>query len=129
MDEIQIDPTQIEKRVRAPARTAGGKPPGPPRSRRGGFQFEVDQQTGIHHNPANPRDLAALEQIARHGPDEVKQAVRQAAARDDQGRAFPSAVLRILLKSRGKEKDNTPAWARGVISPMQTIDGDAKWID
>lgn len=55
-----------QKRERAPARPAGACPR-TPRSGRGGV--EIDEETGLHHNPSDPRDAAAMLEIKRHRPD------------------------------------------------------------
>jgi len=123
------DPQKRERERRAPARprTAQRR-----RASRMGGQFEIDQQTGIHHNPSSARDQEALRQIALHPAAVVRSSVSEAAAMDDQGRAFPSAVLRSLLRQSQKPRA-TPAWAKGAARPQaQTctiIEGDASWID
>ncbi|SCC94410.1 hypothetical protein THIX_60468 [Thiomonas sp. X19] len=68
------------------------------RARAGGANFAVDG-SGIHHNQADKRDQQTLQAIGRHPPEAVAAAAARAAARDDQGRAFPSAVLREILRS------------------------------
>lgn len=63
-------------------------------------EFETDEKTGIQHNPNDHRDQQALLAILKHPASAVEAAVTQAKGLDDLARAFPSAVLRILLAKR-----------------------------
>lgn len=135
------DKNRPKERARGGARAAGGQaPPRPPRSRRGGFQFEVDQQTGIHHFPNDPSDAQALERIKQHKATAVREAVEAASELDDKGRAFPSAVLRQLLRLRGRDKQPVGTGMTGMErlaaiklaragSCSAVIEGEAKWTD
>jgi hypothetical protein len=120
-----------QKREGARCARPVGAGPHTPRSRRGGI--ELDQDTGLHHDPASQRDTSAIQQIRRYPSAKIKEAIELSAARDDQGRAFPSSVLRILKRGvgGGGNDDNTPAWARAgkATQANQIIEGDAKWIE
>jgi hypothetical protein len=121
--------------------TPGGEIPSPqtqpqpqpqkkPRRLPGGI-LEADPKTGIQHDPKNARDASALEQIRQFPAGAVAQAAAAAAAADDLGRAFPSAVLRRLRRGLARG-DETPAWAQGLKTPSpgrQIIEGEAQWTD
>ena len=106
-----------------------------------GVRYEIDPKTGIHNSPADPRDRAALAQISQHPETQIMAAVIAARAMDDSARAFPSAVLRHLLRATGSSaRDDTPAWARAhahatvPAAPSagaggQIIEGEMQWID
>lgn len=85
---------------------------------RGGF--EIDPQ-GIHHDPADPRDQAAIDRINQYSSLEIMLAAKAAAELDDAGRAFPSGVLKILLKNKTKTKSDGhggSAWSRGAFTNL-----------
>lgn len=77
-------------------------------------KFEVDQR-GIHHKPLDERDRQAMAAIFKHPHEEVQEAVAQAAAIDDMGRAFPAAVLRILLRKAPPQGVGAPQVPRTTI--------------
>lgn len=58
------------------------------------------QQTpaGIHYSAGNQDDAAALARISSFPSGEVGRAIQQAQQQEPRGRAFPSAVLRFLLR-------------------------------
>jgi hypothetical protein len=124
------------ERMRAGARTAGASTR-PSRSGRGGL--ELDSQTGILHNPHDKRDTKALAEIKTHSPFSIEKAVAQAAELDDQDRAFPSGVLRLLRGSKAQAGQSanslTPAWARrhaaATTAPpiKEVIEGETRWAD
>ncbi|SCC95180.1 hypothetical protein THIX_70209 [Thiomonas sp. X19] len=83
---------------------------------RGGRGLQPDQN-GILHRPGDPRDQAALTRIREYPEPTVLDAVRSAQAHERQGRAFPSAVLRILngksnSSNSSSAQENAPAWAK-----------------
>lgn len=85
----------------------------------------LDPATGLHYRPSCTRDSAALAQIKRYAPDEIASAAAKAKSGDDLGRAFPSAVLRLLRRSRGvAAHDDAPAWARGGLDHDRRGHGD-----
>jgi hypothetical protein len=97
-----------------------------------GGELVIDEQTGLHHNPRNARDAAALAEIRKFPASSIALAVAARAAMDDQRRAFPSAVLRHLRRQQQGADDNTPAWATGVGTGsaddyLNIIEGEAKW--
>lgn len=51
---------------------------------------------GITHEPGNELDQENLERISRHDPAAVDAAIKSAARQDRRGRAFASAVIKIL---------------------------------
>ena len=101
----------------------------PPSALRGAL--EIDQETGLHHDPRNARDIQALVRIREFPGAAVRQAVEACADRDDRGRAFPSAVLRHLR--RLTMLDATPAWALAEeddpLPMVVDVEGDTKWMD
>jgi len=98
---------QPQKKRRAPPHSVA-----PPTGVRVAGELKIDPETGIQHDPKNARDAATLKQIRQLPKELVVQAVEQAAALDDQGRAFPSSVLRQIRRG-GQRVDDTPAWAQG----------------
>ena len=80
-------------------------------------KFQIDQKTGIQHNPHDHRDQQALLAILKHPTGAVEDAANLAKALDDLGRAFPSAVLRILLKGKGHS-------AESLVVPRTTLGMD-----
>lgn len=126
------------KENKEPKKREGGASAPPRAARRraslpGGTQFEIDHKTGIHHDPKNRRDADAMRQIAEHPAASVRAAAREVAALDDQGRAFPSSVLRHLLRAQGRAQADVPAWARGAAGRPRggglIVDGEATWTD
>lgn len=110
-----------------PKREQGAVPPASaakPRSHSGGVSssrssYKTDPTTGISLQVGNQADADALNEIRQHHPDAIAQAVARAAAGEPGGRAYPSAVLRLLRRaaraagagSAGAGAD-APAWAR-----------------
>lgn len=80
-------------------------------ARVGGVRYEIDED-GIHHDPDDLRDQRAIHRISEFRPEVIKEAVVEAREMDDDGRAFPSAVLKILLRNT-KKIVSKPAWSRG----------------
>lgn len=102
------------QRERGEAPPEGGKPPLSLEG--GGNSVGVrENQYGICLQAGNQRDADALQKIEQHGRAEIAAAVATARGRDDQGRAWPTAVLRLLLQARTTKStpaQATPAWAR-----------------
>lgn len=104
-DAIHGKPTDLPEGVlhtdSTIAREGAAKPPPTRAGARalsgGGQRYDVTPD-GIHHVPGNEDDAAALARISTFPTEQVKQAVRQAAQSEARGRAFPTAVLRILLR-------------------------------
>lgn len=110
--------THQTQRERGEAPQEGGKPP---LSTAGGsVEFEGKHgKHGISLQAGNQRDAEAMQQIERHGPSEIARAVADARACDPQGRAWPTAVLRRLLRAgdTASAGQQAPAWARLFPSP------------
>ncbi|MHB1351728.1 MAG: hypothetical protein ACYCWA_00270 [Thiobacillus sp.] len=108
------------KRERGEAPPEGGKPP--LSQARGRNAVVVEDQHGICLQAGNERDADAMRQIERHGSAETAAAVAVARNRDPQGRAWPTAVLRLLLQARSTTKSTgtqiAPAWARLYPAPV-----------
>jgi hypothetical protein len=119
------------QRERGEAPTEGGKPLS--LSGRGGNSVGVDQDRhGISLQAGNQRDLDALQRIEQHGRAEIAAAVTAARARDPQGRAWPTAVLRLLLQARtaaSTSKQDVPAWARLFPTPAVPAQAERREID
>lgn len=106
-----------DKRERGEAPLEGGKPP---LSQGGGVkQADYLSRHGICLQAGNQRDADAMRQIERHGDAEIARAVVVARARDPRGRAWPTAVLRLLLQTTQQATHapaataaEGPAWAR-----------------
>jgi hypothetical protein len=95
-----IPKSHTKERARAPTRRRGG--------------FAVDQETGLHYKPDDLDDVVALAEIREHPPGALAKAREQAASRDDLGRAFPAAVLRLLRGGQQVTPPTSgaaPAWA------------------
>lgn len=112
------------KRERGEAPPEGGKPP---LSQAEGRSSAVREDVhGICLQDGNQRDADALRQIERHTRAEIAAAVSTARKRDPQGRAWPTAVLRLLLQVGTKSivTQTAPAWARlypaPAVAPAQT---------
>lgn len=70
-----------------------------------------DPTTGIYYQYGNQDDEKTMERISsRHSQQEIAAAVQQAAAQDSRGRAWPSAVWKILCRSNCRSNE-PPAWA------------------
>lgn len=110
--------------ARAP-RAPAGAGPRTPRSARGGL--EVDEQNGIHHKPGDARDSQAMARIVTFPQPQVQQAVALAASLDPDGRAFPSQVLRTLLKQQGPTSASPPAWANA-SALAQALEAEARQL-
>ncbi|MDD4887646.1 MAG: hypothetical protein PHO64_12110 [Thiomonas sp.] len=134
---IKEEPPIKERCARA-ARTQRGVPPR--LSVRG--KLVQDEKTGLHHSPGDSRDAQALARILTFPPAQVQQAVARAARLDPEGRAFPSAALRLLLRDAGAKAVPVaarPEWlerrkARAADqgngdAAATTIEGDAQWTD
>lgn len=117
-DKNEMEVKQIEKpkkeRGRASVCPAGARPRVP---RSGGRGLVIDEKTGLYHEAGNVRDAWAIEQIQKFDPGQIAAARKACAMGDDQGRAFPSAVLRHLRRAQGRAAggEPTPAWARGLL--------------
>lgn len=103
-----------DKRERGEAPLEGGKPP---LSLGGGMKQAADyfSHHGICLQAGNQRDADALRKIERYGEAEIASAVADARARDPQGRAWPTAVLKLLLQAPRqlpRRAAEGPAWAR-----------------
>lgn len=93
-----------------------------------GAQQPLSEFLGVVFYEGNDLDAAALAKIKAFGGDEIAAAVPQAMALDPHGRAWPSAVLRILLAQQAALKPATskpsapqaPAWARGAVRRPQS---------
>ncbi len=114
MEVKQIEKPRKKERGRAPVCPAGARPRAPLSGSRG---LVIDEKTGIHHEVGNARDAWAIEQIQQFDPHQIAAARKACALRDEQGRAFPSAVLRHLRRAQGQAagREPTPAWARGLL--------------
>lgn len=120
------DQQNPHKRERGEAPPEGGKPP---LSQAGGRNaVVVEDQHGICLQAGNQRDADALHQIEQHTSAKIAQAVATARSRDPQGRAWPTAVLRLLLQARTTTQD-TPAWARLFPAPPQAPAQTERVID
>ncbi len=118
------DQQNPHKRERGEAPPEGGKPP---LSQAEGRSSAVREDVhGICLQDGNQRDADALRQIERHTRAEIAAAVSTARKRDPQGRAWPTAVLRLLLQVGTKSivTQTAPAWARlypaPAVAPAQT---------
>ncbi len=122
-----------KERVHAPRAPRGGTPRNSLKVR----ELEIDETTGIHHNPLDQRDVSAMSRIITFSPSLIDRAVETAKNQDPAGRAFPSIVLRLLLKPRPSSVEQAaPAWATagrrsagGERRGEVIIDGEAKWTD
>lgn len=110
----------------------GGKPPLSP----AGGEDTIDflEMQGICLQAGNARDLETLHQIKQHGHAEIAQAVSEARSRDPQGRAWPTAVLRLLLQARATNTSaspstQAPAWARLFPAPRPAPASAERVID
>lgn len=79
-------------------------------------KYLTDPDTKICLQAGNAADLQAIAEIKGHRPDEIEAAVAQARAAEPSGRAYPSAVLRLLRRGRGSgasagTPNGPPAWA------------------
>ena len=107
----------------------GGKPP---LSQAGGrYAVEFSEKQGICLQAGNQRDVDAMRQIEQHTSAEIAAAVSAARARDPAGRAWPTAVLRILLQARATPSSSAqaPAWARLFPAPPQAPAQNERVID
>lgn len=87
-------------------------PPPQPKTPRPPEGYQVDQATGLIYQPGNQDDAQALGVIRQHGREEIAAAVQQAAALDRKGRAWPSAVWKILMVRKTRSTTGgPPAWA------------------
>lgn len=94
----------------APRRRASGPLTGGGVSR---HTYTTDPQTKISLQVGNSADEAALAEIRQHHhPDAIAQAVARAAAGEPSGRAYPTAVLRILRRAARPAGADAPAWSR-----------------
>lgn len=132
-EQGEEDKNPKRESARAP-RAPAGAGPRTPRSARWGL--EVDEQNGIHHKPGDARDAQAMARIVTFPQPQVQQAVALAASLDPQGRAFPSQVLRTLLKQQGPTSASPPAWANAQslaqaleAEAHQIINGGSQWTD
>lgn len=93
------------------------------RARGGGGTYEIDKN-GINHDPKSQRDQQAMFRISEYRVDLIKTAVIEAAGLDDAGRAFPSAVLKILLRNAKTNAKPTggSAWSRGAFTNIHRND-------
>lgn len=89
--------------------------------RRGVWQEEVDKETGIHYQQGNEDDKKLLLEIRRHNAPLIAAAVRKASGLDRKGRAWPSAVWKILrlqaMSTNNVGSGPPPAWAVGDADP------------
>ncbi len=97
------DKKEPKRESRAPARAPAGA--------RGAPSLRVDGN-GIHYQEGNEVDAATLSKIYEFSQPQITAAVKRAEEKDPRGRAFPSAVARILLS----EADEVPPWMRAVLS-------------
>ena len=107
--------TTNEERARAPARRRA--------------RHVVDPEIGLHHKPGDREDEAAIQAIRQYPASAIEAASKQAAARDDRGRAFPGPVLRLLRRRQQAQAqallESEPAWATAAEryrSPGEVID-------
>lgn len=115
------------QRERGEAPPEGGKPP---LSQAGGSTSGVREDAhGICLQAGNLRDAEALQRIQQHERAEIAAAVTAARARDPQGRAWPTAVLRALLQAHSTSKQNVPAWARLFPTPAVPAQAERREID
>lgn len=97
------------------------------RARGGGGTYEIDKN-GINHDPKSQRDQQAMFRISEYRVDLIKTAVIEAAGLDDAGRAFPSAVLKILLRNAktnakpAAREYGGSAWSRGAFTNIHRND-------
>lgn len=108
---------QEKEQEKIPPRESAGQRPAnaglrPARSGGGvaGSKYQTDGETGICLQVGNVADLQAMAEIGWHGAREIAAAVAQARAGEPSGRAYPSAVLRLLRRG-GAAGTGTPAWA------------------
>lgn len=86
-------------------------------------KYLTDSETGISLQEGNAQDTRVLHEIKQHSAPEIAAAVARARAAEPSGRAYPSAVVRLLR--RGGTPAGTPAWARaGRGSPAQVHEID-----
>lgn len=109
------------QRERGEAPPEGGKPPLSLAG--GGNSGGRENSNGICLQGGNQRDAETMTKIAQYTGAEVAAAVVEARKLDPQGRAWPTAVLKLLLQARkrgsrvGQAQDAGPAWARRYRQP------------
>lgn len=117
--EEQKEKDQKKKREHA-------QPPAAARAAARGAQRTLSDFLGIVFYENNDLDLDAISKIkAGFGEEDIAAVVPQARALDPHGRAWPSAVLRILLAQQAAalkpatpskpSAPQAPAWARGAV--------------
>lgn len=123
--EQRKETDDVNKGSNPPKRESGGRGAPPVRGRRaptlsegGGnysHKYKTDGQTGISLQEGNAQDKKVLAEIQQYSPDVLAAAVAAAAADEPSGRAFPSAVLRLLrraARAASPPDAPAPAWAR-----------------
>lgn len=109
-------------------RPSGKRARGPLSDKGGAGKYLTDTDTGISLQVGNEQDMKVMKEIVQHGKREIDAAVVQARAGEPSGRAYPSAVLRLLRRGQGGgggAPAGTPAWARaGFGSPAQVHEID-----
>lgn len=125
-DKNKMNKNKLDKPKRGGARWGCGE-----------SHFKIDKKTGIHYNPIDARDRDSLLQISQYAQGVIAEAVFKAKSSDDQSRAFPSTVLRILKRPSSSRTIDTPAWARGssrhsrdpsrTTTVFEIIDGEMSW--
>lgn len=74
-------------------------------------KYLTDEETKISLQVGNAADLQAMSEIRNYPRLEIEAAVARARAGEPSGRAYPSAVLRILRRG-GQAATAAPAWVR-----------------
>ncbi|MHB1075560.1 hypothetical protein [Thiobacillus sp.] len=116
------------QRERGEAPPEGGKPP--LSLGRGKKDVVEDRHDGICLQDGNQRDADAIRKIEQYTSAEIAAAVSTARTRDPAGRAWPTAVLRILLQTRAPSSSaQAPAWARLFPTPPQAPAQNERVID
>ena len=77
-------------------------------------KYITDKETKISLQAGNAADLQAINEIKRYSPPKIETAVARARATEPTGRAYPSAVLRLLRRAEAAGSTGSaaaPAWA------------------
>lgn len=90
--------------------------------------YEIDEN-GIHYLRGNLKDNGALAKINAYPSHLIKSATKAARELDPENRAFPSAVLKQLLRQTNKTEPS--GWSRGAYTNINHLNdgGEDEIID